>query len=346
MVAVVVAGCGSASTPSAIATTSPSVTAGASSVASPSPSGLQPPEVTKIRIGISTLEANTFVPKFAADEGLYAKYGITDAEVLYFEGSQRNLTAIIADQTEVASDAPQTTLTSLTSEAPLQDIAIYANGFLDCIVTSGSITTGDQLKGKRVAISQLGGQSHAEVQVALQSLGLTTDDVSLVQVGGQSARVSALQAGSVDAIPVDCTIAPDLAGMNILVKLADVGIDFPTSNLSLKRSFIEKNPNTVLAIAAANLEAMQLLFTEEDRAIASLAAWGQIDPADAKTALDAFKALAKRDLVPTAAGYEEVKKTLEETNPEVANVDSTQAFTTSFLDQLKAIGLNDELQVP
>ena len=38
------------------------------------------------------------------------------------------------------------------------------NGFLDCIVLSAAITDGADLKGKRIAISQLGGQSHAEVR--------------------------------------------------------------------------------------------------------------------------------------------------------------------------------------
>jgi ABC-type nitrate/sulfonate/bicarbonate transport system substrate-binding protein len=309
---------------------------------------LPTPEKTTVRIGISNLEANGFLAKFAADEGLYAKYGITTVEVTYFEGAQRNLQAIIADQIDAASDAPQTTLTSLTTTDPLQDVVVYANGFLDCIVSGPTIKTAADLKGKRFAISQLGGQSHAEVLIALEAMKLTPADVNIVQIGGQGARVAALQAGSVDAIPVDCALSQELAtsGMNILLRLPDVKIDFATANLSFKKSFIDQNPNTVLAVVAANLDAMQMLFSDEDKAVTSLVAWAQVSEADARSAIQGFKAIAHRNLVPTAQGYETVKNVLVTTNPEIASVDQSKAFTTSFLDKLKELGLNQQLGVP
>ena len=336
----------------AAATSAPAATTAAPTTAAPATSAaavvLPAPEQTTLRIGISALEANTFVSKFAADAGIYTKYGFTTVEVTYFEGAQRNLQAIIAGQIDAASDAPQTTLTSLTTTEGLQDVLVYANGFLDCIVTGAAIKTAEDLKGKRFAISQLGGQSHAEVLIALQSLGLAVTDVNIVQVGGQGARVAALQAGSVDAIPVDCVLSQELAdsGMNILVRLPEVEIDFATANLSFKKSFIDANPNTVLAATAANLEAMQLLFTDEDAAVASLVAWAQLEEADARAAIQAFKGIAQRDLRPTAEGYKTVKDVLVTTNPDVANVDETLAYTTQFLDQLNELGLNRQLGIP
>lgn len=339
--------CGGASPSPTVNPTSPGATP-TGEPAGPTPLTLPTPEVTSLKIGISTLEANTFIPKFAADLGLYEKYGITDVEVIYFEGAQRNLQAIIANQIQVASDSPQTTLTSMTSEEPLQDVAIYANGFLDCILAAPEITTDEALVGKRIAVSGIGGQSHAVVLVALQSMGIDMNDVNIVTIGGQSARVAALEAGSVDAAPVDCALSEELtqSGFNILVRLPEVDIDFPTSNLSFKRSFIEENPNTVLAVVAANLEAMQVMFSDEERAVESLVAWSQVEEADARSAIEAFKAIASRDLLPTDEGYQTVKSVQVISNPEVANVDASQGYTTTFLDQLREWGLNDELGVP
>jgi ABC-type nitrate/sulfonate/bicarbonate transport system substrate-binding protein len=197
-------------------------------------------------------------------------------------------------------------------------------------------------------VSQLGGQSHAEDLVALKSLGLTSDDVKIVQVGGQSARVAALQAGSVDAIPVDCTKAKELVGQgfSILVNLLEVDIPFAGANLTFKRSFVDQNPNTVLAMTAANLEAMQLLWTDEDTAVKAFAAWAQVPEDEARSALDDFKAVGQRDLRSTEQAYANVRDVQVLTNPEVANVDVTKAYDWKFLDQLATLGLYKQLGVP
>jgi NitT/TauT family transport system substrate-binding protein len=288
-----------------------------------------------------------FIPQLALDAGLYKKYGL-DVTINVFEGSQKTLQAVVAGQVDGATDAPQSTLTSMTSESPEVDVAIFTNKFLDCIVTKSDITSADGLKGKRMAVSQLGGQSHAEDLVALKSLGLTSDDVKIVQVGGQSARVAALQAGSVDAIPVDCTKAKELVGQgfSILVNLLEVDIPFAGANLTFKRSFVDQNPNTVLAMTAANLEAMQLLWTDEDTAVKAFAAWAQVPEDEARSALDDFKAVGQRDLRSTEQAYANVRDVQVLTNPEVANVDVTKAYDWKFLDQLATLGLYKQLGVP
>jgi NitT/TauT family transport system substrate-binding protein len=348
--ALIVAACTSGSTPtvapSAPPTAAPSASAAES--ASPSPEAFPSPELTTVRIGISNLEANGFISKFAADLGLYKKYGIDNAEVLYFEGAQRNTAALIANQIEVGSDSPETTLLSLTTEDPLLDVAVYANGFLDCIVAGPDLKSAADLKGKRFAISSPGGQSHAEVVVALEALKLPIEEVTIVQIGGQGARVAALEAGSVDVIPVDCALADELvqSGKNLILELPTVGIDFATSNLRLKRSFVEQNPNTTLAVVAANLEAMQVMFSDEAKAVTSLTAWAQVAEADAKASIQGFKVIAQRNLMPTLEGYESIKKVQILTNPDIANVNVSEAFTTSILDKLRDLGLNEELGVP
>ena len=338
---------GASQTPTAAPTGTPVATPGETTAATPTPILFPTPELTTIRLAISALEANTFIPQLALDAGVYARYGL-NVTVTSFDGAQKTLQAMIAGQVDGSTDSPQSTLTSMTTESPLQDVAIFTNKFLDCIVTKSDITNADTLKGKRMAVSQLGGQSHAENLVALKSLGLTSDDVNIVQIGGQGARVAALQAGSVDAIPVDCVKAQELVaeGFRILVTLPELDIPFAGANLSFKKTFIEQNPNTVLAIVAANLEAMQLLWTDETMVVKAFAAWGQVSEEEAKATIDAFKEVAQRDLRWTADGYANVRDVQVLTNPAVADVDLTQASTTKFLDQLKDFGLYDELGVP
>jgi ABC-type nitrate/sulfonate/bicarbonate transport system substrate-binding protein len=199
-----------------------------------------------------------------------------------------------------------------------------------------------------MAVSDLAGQSHAETIVALKALGLTSEDVQITQIGGQSARVAALLAGTVDVIPADCVAAAGLVdeGFSILMRLPDLDIEFAGTNIQFMRSFIEENPNTVLAVVAANLEGMQLLFTDEEFAIEAFAEWAQLPPEEAGPAVVDFKGVAQRDLRWTLEGYENVQETGVVTNPAIADVDLSLASTTQFLDQLEELGMNAFLGIP
>lgn len=335
-------------TPAASNGGAPSASPAASAVATPVT--LPTPEVTQLKVGISNLEANGFIPKLAEVASLYDKYGLTDVEVLYFEGAQKLLQATIAGQIQAGSDSPENTFTSLTTDQPRQDVGVFANKFVDCIYTKGDIKTAENLKGKRVAISSFGGQSHAEVVVLLQSLGLTADDVNIVTIGGQGARVAALQGGSVDAIPAECSLEPELTGQgfSVLLRLPDISdVEYATSNLTMQKSFIDQNPNTVLAITAANLAAMQMLFEGDQETVTkAYMEWSQLDEDTAKASLEGFRSVAQRDLRWTQDGYANVLNIVASAAPELAGVDVTQASTTKFLDQLEELGLNDELGVP
>ena len=60
------------------------------------------------------------------------------------------------------------------------------------------------LKYKRVAISSIGSTPYVMVKEALKVAGMDPDhDVIFMAMGGSSARLAALQSGTVDATPLD-----------------------------------------------------------------------------------------------------------------------------------------------
>jgi ABC-type nitrate/sulfonate/bicarbonate transport system substrate-binding protein len=347
--ALIVAACagGPAASPStpASATASSSTETGAATF---SPALLGKPETTRVKIASATIKANNMLSQFAIDADLFQKYGLT-AEVVIFDGAQRALQAVIAGQVDMLTETPNVTLTSLTTDTPLQNVASFTNKFLDCILTKANITDSATLKGKKVAISSRGGLSHAEVLITLKQFGLTERDVQLTEMGGEGARVAALRAGSVDAIPVECATAARLVeqqGFRVLLRLPEIDTPWAGPGLQVRRSFIDKNPNTTLAVVAVHLEAMQRLFSDEPAAVKSLAAWAQMDEAKAKTDVAEFKKVAQRQLRWTLEGLKKVLEVQALGNPDIASVDINKAGNSTFLDKLNQLGLNKQLQIP
>jgi NitT/TauT family transport system substrate-binding protein len=110
------------------------------------------------------------------------------------------------------------------------------------IVARGEIKTGALLKGKRVAISRFGSSSEWLVRYGLAKMGLDPDkDVVIIQTGGQSARLAALQSNAAQATllaPPISTSAVQKLGMVQLVDLADLDITYPLQSVITTRAYL------------------------------------------------------------------------------------------------------------
>ena len=310
---------------------------------------LPPPEIADIELGLTTLGADGTPYMIAVAAGLFENHGL-NVELVVFDSPRRGLQAVIAEQVEATTLSASLTLTSMTTDVPLQDVAIMQNVSLDCIFAESSITSGDDIAGKRYGINQLGDGAHGVAVVSLANYGLTSDDVELVEIGAQGDRVAALRAGSVDLIMADCVLADELEpdGIQPLLDMStDVEIDLPSTPTSLRRDFIEENPNTVLALTAGLLEGMAMLQTDEgtELAVQELTEMAQIDEESARVQVEAFKAVAQYNLRSSPEGYETIQEVTATANPDVADVDVSTAFDYSFLDQLAELGFYEELGI-
>jgi ABC-type nitrate/sulfonate/bicarbonate transport system substrate-binding protein len=96
-------------------------------------------------------------------------------------------------------------------------------------VTRASITTPAQLKGKRIGISRFGSTDDFAVKLALAQFGLNPkSDVNITQVGGAATRLTALQAGSIDAAVLTLGLVQiaQKSGLNLLLDFIEKDIEY------------------------------------------------------------------------------------------------------------------------
>jgi ABC-type nitrate/sulfonate/bicarbonate transport system substrate-binding protein len=341
--------------PAASPAASPSPSPAAKPAASPSPAAkpaalsLPRPEQTSLKIGHSTLENSQLAFKLADDAGVYRKYGFDSVELFYNEGDARALQALVAGQVDASAQGVSVAISSQITDAPVVAIAMTSTVLTDDLVATSNVRTPADLRGKPVAVSAFGGTSHGAVLLALKAIGLSANDVTIVQVGGQSARVAALRAGSVAAAPIDVALQDEMkqAGFNILVSLPDTPLEYGRSGLIVRRDWMERNPNTVLALVAASLEGQNLIWNDTEQAIDSFARWTQAtNRASAEGQVRAFLRHGRRDMRWSREGYELARDVQATENPAIANVDVTRAYTLQYLDRLRDMGLYDMLGVP
>jgi NitT/TauT family transport system substrate-binding protein len=341
---------------------SPAVAAPAAPAASPAAAAAAPaaspaakavslpkPEQTSVKIAFSSLENSNLAWELARDLGIYKKYGVENVELLFTEGDAKATQALVSGQVEAGAMSAAPSISSQVTDVPLISVAMTSRRISDALVATSEVKSAADLKGKRVAVSSFGGTSHAAVLLSLKGLGLTPNDVTITPIGGQSARIAALKAGSVAAAPIDVALEQEMRqeGFNLLIRLPDTPAEVARASLTFRKDWMEKNPNTVMAIIAGGLEAQNLIFTQTDRAIDTFARWTQTkERSSAETQVREFLKVAQRDLRMTKTGYEALQEVMVTQSPELASVDVTNSFTLQYLDRLKELGLNDAVGVP
>ena len=354
LVAILVGGCSAAGTPAptpagsqtATGTTAPSNLGG------PTVDGVSfpPPEQTSVKICESAISTGSMPIYYIEAHHLDQMFGMN---VTYqeFEGNGPCAQALAAGQVDAADLSGQSFAFQLT-DTPTVDTYVIQNSATYILVCQKNITDAASLKGKSIAVSSFGSFSYAMALLAVQSLGLTKDDVTMTAVGGHSARLAALQGGSVGCDSEDHNQAEPLTaqGFNVLVDLSKVKTaGYVGLALEEPTAYIQKNPNTSLALVAMYmLGAAQFLNDTQDNAAAIWAQYSTKSMSDATHDIQDLLSLGwgPADGKCNPDTYKFMQQVMTAADPRIANTDVTKACTDQFTDQLQQMGFPAAIKLP
>jgi NitT/TauT family transport system substrate-binding protein len=347
VIGALVVACTGSGTPAPTSPPSATATAGASPSAA-AKGELPKPEVTTIRFGTSAgAEMSQFAIPQAISAKVLEKYGITGT-VVGFEGEAKASPALQAGQIDILAGGAVGSLSSQLSDAPFVTVGVTAAVLTDDLVCTSGIKTAADVKGKKVAISGFGGVSHGSALLLAKALNLSAPDVVFTVVGGQSARIAALKAGSIDCSVVDKNLAADMraAGLNIVASNWNPPQPFVRAGVSVTKAFLEKNPNTVLVVLAAIIESQNLIWTDQPGTTTRFAAHTQSDAAKVRPAVEDFLTVGNRSVMWKDDAFKNVQKVIALANPDIVDVDITKGFDRSLIQKLVDIGFYDKIGNP
>jgi ABC-type nitrate/sulfonate/bicarbonate transport system substrate-binding protein len=167
--------------------------------------------------------------------------------------------AVGAGQADIGDVPPLVGLQAQQAGLDIKAFAMSQARTDDVFVGKRSITSLGQLRGQSIGVLTTRGLNGIEVAQVLQVAGLSSNDVRVVVVGGQTVRVAALIAGRVDAGPIsfdNYRAALEPAGFNLLYNYASQMPNLLRSFLWAKPSWISSNR----VVAAAMNEALLRAF--------------------------------------------------------------------------------------
>ncbi|HEX7155985.1 MAG TPA: ABC transporter substrate-binding protein, partial [Burkholderiaceae bacterium] len=190
-------------------------------------------------------------------------------EIPDFAGGAKALQAVVGGSADVVSGAFEHALDMLHKGHPMR--AFVLQGRAPQIVLGVSTRTLPQyrsladLKGRKIGVTAPGSSTNIMANFVLAQAGIKPTEVSDIGVGASQGAVAAVRAGQIDAIsnlePV-MTILSRAGDIKVVSDTRDVaeservfGGPMPAGCLYAPVSFIQDNPRTVRALAAAIVRA-------------------------------------------------------------------------------------------
>ena len=204
----------------------------------------------------------------AQRSGSFEKYGLK-VEPIYIRGGRMGIQAALSGDLLLQLQGASTVVSAWAQGGKdLQFIGAVGNRLDYIFVTLPAIRKAEDLKGKRVAVSQIGASTDFIARVAARRLGLNPDkDIVIVGAGGQGERWAALTGGHVQATVVQppFTLLARKAGYPVLIDFSKEDFEYTIAGPLTTRSFIRSDRETVMNFMRGLAEGMDFYRDEKNK---------------------------------------------------------------------------------
>ncbi len=301
----------------------------------------------KIAIAYSGISPSQTPAWVAYEQGLFKKYGL-DVQLIFIEAGSRTVQTLISGDVAAAQVAGTSVIQSSLQGSGIVMIGGFLNTMDYKLIVARDITRPDQLKGKTVAVSRVGSSSDFATRYALEKYGLIPDkDVSILQIGSQPARFSAMETGKIHGvmIAIPLTAKAKKMGFNTLADLQMLGLEYQHTGLAVTRNLIKTQPDLVRNILRGFVEAIHYMKTHRKESLTILAKYLKTDDSDAlEEAYESIiQALIPEKPYPTLKGIDIILRELGVKDPNARSAKPEQFVDLTFIKELDSSGYIDRL---
>src|ERR687891_390205 len=287
------------------------------------------------------------LPWMAQEAGLFKKYNL-DFSLVFISSSGIVTAALLGGDAE------------MTVTGGIGNVAAYTRGSTDVVfiggikntmtqtlVAGGNIKKPEDLKGKKIGVSRVGGNSHYFTIQALRRFGMDASrDVQFIQTGGDPETFAAFVSGSIDVANLTPpTDAQAIArGYHYVIYGPDLKIPYAATAFVTKRSVIAKRPQVIGNFMRAMAETAKVMHTDREFVYKVLGKYLRItDRSVLDSAYNAeIKALEPR-LTIKLESLQAILDELAQTDARAKKIKPAELIDSRYLDEMEKSGFFDQL---
>jgi NitT/TauT family transport system substrate-binding protein len=302
--------------------------------------------LTKVRVAYDGFSMTSAPMIYADKQGLFKKFGL-DVTPTFVEGGSLLTQAVVGGSVDIAQNGYTPAAAAAVQGADIVIIGGISNKLPFQLLVKTSIKTAQDLKGQSIAISRFGSSTDQAADFALQALGLTRNDVRILQLGGAATRNAAAMSGQIAGTMEQYPDTAELSrhGFHVLVDVTDVAGDYPNTSYVTSRAYLKKHPDIVKRFFMAMATAVHEYKRNPDLAIRLTQKFLDVkDEGNAKAAYEAYVKVYPDDLRPSLTGISLVLQALGQKEPKARSVKPEQLADTATLDELAREGFFAKLR--
>lgn len=304
-------------------------------------------QAKKLNIAYTATSPYQAVLIITQQAGFFKKHNL-DVSLIFTAGGSLGIQAMVGGDVAMAVADGSSSVAAKLAGVDVVIVASFLNTFPYSLISLPEIKKVDQLVGGKIAVSRFGSATDLGVRMALAKVGLNAEkDVTLLQIGAQTARFAALQSKNVQAtiITPPFTLTARKMGFNTLIDMAELNIPFQLTALLASRSYLKRNPEVVMSVIQALTEGIHFYKTNKEPSIKIMGKYLKTD--DREALEETYKEIALKVVpekpYPTLAGVRTILDELGKKNPKARAARPEEFVDSSFVKKLDAAGLIDRL---
>ena len=287
------------------------------------------------------------MPWMAQEAGLFKKYNI-DHELVFIASSGIVTAALLggdADMTVTGGIGNVIAYVRVSTDVAF--IGGVKNTMTQTLVAGGNIKKPEDLKGKRIGVSRIGGNSHYFTIQALRRYNMEPNrDFSFLQTGGDPETLAALLSGGIEVAnltpPTDSQAIAK--GYHYVVYGPDLKIPYAATAFVTKRSLLAKRGQVVGQYMRAMAETARIMHTDREFVYKVLGKYLRItDRSVLDSAYNAEIKVLEPRLVIKNEALQAILDEVAQTDPRAKKVKPQELIDSRYLDEMEKSGFFDQL---
>jgi len=302
------------------------------------------PAAAKIAISFAGINPRQTPLWIAEEQNFFAKHGV-DADVVYIRTGPIQVAAVSTGATQAAYAGAASTLGAAGSGTELRAIASFTNKLTYTLIARSDIKKPEDLRGKRLGVQAIGGSVWMGAVLGLEYLGLDArrDNINILSIGDQTVAVQALEAGTIDATPLDGVFSRRLKqkGFSVIAELAETRIPYVSNIIIGGRARFQQQPELAENMLKALIESLAFILAPANKAAVVGTIMRRLKIADSAVAEQGYRDLIQIiDPKPYVSleGMRNIQRLVKIHNPAVAHLKVEDVIDNRPLKKLEETG--------
>jgi len=301
----------------------------------------------KVSVGYAALNPRVLPLWIAYEQGMFIKYSI-DAEPIFIRGAPTLIAALASGDISLARSGGSAALAAIAAGHDLKLVATFSSRNTYDLVVRPNIKRAEDLRGKKFALTSIGGTTWMGMLLWLEHLGLDQqrDNIQMQVLGDQTIQAQAIENGMVDATVLDGVFSRRLKqkGLTILGEYNELNQRLVGQAMIVPHPFLLKRPDVVESYLRAEIEALAFAIGPKNKPVVLKTLMRRLK-VDAAAAEEGYQDLLRgvdRKPFPSLEGMRNTQRLMKLRTPKIGEVKVEDVIDERIMRKLDDSGFIDK----